>query len=474
MKAPFLAVLSLSFSFLATRADARQPNVIVLVADDLGAGELFTGGPDAVPTPHIDRLAAGGTRFTQGYVTAPNCSPSRAGMLTGRMGTRFGYEFNPTGAKNENPLFGLPPGETTLAEVLQEAGYATGLIGKWHLCGTAGFHPQRHGFDRFYGFLHEGHFFVPPPYDGVATMLRRKALPGGGSGRWQSEDRTLVLSDHMGHHEPPYDADNPILLDGQPVVEPEYLTDAIAREATGFIREHRERPFFLHVAFNAVHSPLQAKAADLERVAGIDDIHRRIFAAMLVSLDDAVGQITGALEELSLGGDTLVFFLSDNGGPTRELTSRNGIYRGEKSDMYEGGLRVPFVVRWPGVIADGAVDDRVVSSLDIFPTAVAAAGTPPPEGLDGVDLIAYLEPGAAEAPERTLFWRQGGRTALRAGGWKIVKNPRWGRRGEAWELYNVVDDPSESTDLAGSEPAKVEELAAEWERRNAAMAEPLF
>ncbi|CAN5159567.1 N-acetylgalactosamine-6-sulfatase [soil metagenome] len=453
---------------------ARQPNLVVLMADDLGVGELFTGAPDAVPTPHLDALAAGGTRFSQAYVTAPNCSPSRAGFLTGRAGTRFGYEFNPTGAKNEDPAFGLPQGETTLAEFLRAAGYATGLVGKWHLGGTADYHPQRHGFDTFFGFLHEGHYFVPPPYEGTTTMLRRTALPGGGKGRWQSADGRLVYSTHMGNNEPPYDANNPVIRDGQPVVEDAYLTAAIAREATTFLGQHREEPFFLFVAFNAVHSPLQATDELMDRVAGIADVHRRIFAAMLVGLDDAVGEILGELEALGLAEDTLVVFLSDNGGPTRELTSGNGIYRGEKSDVYEGGLRVPFVVRWPGHIPAGAVYDEPVWSVDVFATAAAAAGMEAPSPLDGVDLMPYLLGEDPGVPHAQLYWRQGGRTALREGDWKIVKNPGWGKVADAWELFNLADDPSESTDLAGSEPAKLEALASEWERWDGEMREALF
>ena len=210
---------------------AERPNVVILLADDLGYGELGCQGNPEIPTPHIDSIARNGVRFTEGYVTAPNCSPSRAGLLTGRIRTRFGHEFNPIGARNEDPDAGLPLEQKTLANVLHDAGYATAAIGKWHLGGTAACHPLRRGFDEFFGFLHEGHFFVPPPYRGVTTMLRRKALPDGREGRWASPDGRLVLSTHMGHDEPPYDADNPILRGGQPVAENAYLTDALAREA---------------------------------------------------------------------------------------------------------------------------------------------------------------------------------------------------------------------------------------------------
>ena len=176
-----------------------------------------------------------------------------------------------------------------MAELLHNQGYTTGLIGKWHLGGTADFHPHRHGFDEFFGFTHEGHYFVPPPWHGVTTMLRRRVLPGGVTGRWIGKN--LIYTDHMGHNEPAYDADNPILRGGQPVVETEYLTDAVTREAVDFIGRHQDKPFFLYLAYNAVHSPLQGAAKYMQRMHGIEDIHRRIFAAMLANLDDSVGAV---------------------------------------------------------------------------------------------------------------------------------------------------------------------------------------
>lgn len=233
---------------------ADRPNIVLLLADDLGYGELGCYGGKDIPTPHIDALAAGGVRCTDAYVTASYCAASRAGLFTGRYQTRFGFEFNPIGAKNEDSKIGLPPGEQTVADALRDAGYATGLLGKWHLGGTAKFHPQRRGFDEFYGFLHEGHYFVPPPWEGTTTWLRRKALPGGGRGRWTSKNGRIIWSTHMGYHEPDYDANNPILRNSQPIDECEHLTDAFTREAVGFIERHQVQPFFLCVSYNAVHS----------------------------------------------------------------------------------------------------------------------------------------------------------------------------------------------------------------------------
>jgi arylsulfatase B len=394
-------------------------------------------------------------------------------LLTGRVPTRFGYEFNPIGARNEDPQAGLPQEERTLAERLHAAGYTTGLFGKWHLGGAADYHPLRHGFDEFFGFLHEGHFFLPPPYRGVTTMLRRKTLPGGGQGRWGS--KRLIYTTHMGHDEPPYDANNPILRGGQPVVESEYLTDALTREAVDFIDRHSDRPFFLYLAYNAVHSPLQAADAYLDRFRHIEDIHRRIFAAMLANLDDGVGRVLDKLREEGLEDETLVFFLSDNGGPTRELTSSNLPLRGEKGQMYEGGLRVPFMVRWPDTLPAGTVYHRPVTSLDIFPTAAAAAGVGTPNQLDGVNLLPYLtgERFENEHPHPTLYWRQGHKTALRVGDWKLVRMPRGGG-GSPWELYNLADDISETRNLAGAQPDKLAELQGVWQEYDAQMAEPRF
>ncbi len=464
---------------LLPASDAAEPpvNFILVVADDLGYGELSCQDPETdVPTPRIDSIARSGVRFTNGYVTAPFCAASRAGLLTGRYQTRFGFEFNPIGARNEEPGVGLPAGEKTLADRLRdEAGYATALIGKWHLGGTAPFHPQRRGFDEFFGFLHEGHYFRPAPYEGMTTWLRRRKLPGGASGRWTSSDGRLVLTDHMGHREPDYDADNPILRNGQPVEERGNLTDAFSREAAAFIRRcGPDRPFFLYLAYNAVHSPLQADEAYLERFADTTaDIQRRIFAAMLAQLDEGVGRVLDAVGEAGVRERTLIVFLSDNGGATRELTSRNTPLRGEKGSLLEGGIRVPFLLQLPGRIPAGLVHEEPVTSLDLFPTALALAGVQPDKSTDGVDLMPRLAERAQPSPNRALYWRVGNRAALRQGNWKLVRSPARVEAG-TWELYDLASDPGESNDLATARPELVSRLVAAWERRNAEMVEPLF
>jgi arylsulfatase A-like enzyme len=453
-----------------------SPNVIVLFADDLGYGELSCQGNPEIPTPHIDSIAKNGVRFTAGYVAGPNCSPSRAGLLTGRIPTRFGYEFNPTGPLNEEPGFGLPAGEITIAEALHDGGYTTGLIGKWHQGGAAKFHPFRHGFDEFFGFTHEGHYFVPPPWDGVETLLRRKTLPGGSTekGYWYGEKK-LHFHNLLGN-EPDYDANNPIVRGGQPVEETEYLTDALTREAVDFIDRHDDKPFFLYLAYNAVHSPLQGADAYMEKFAHIEDLHRRIFAAMLANMDDSVGAVMEQLRKSGLEENTLVFFLSDNGGPTKELTSSNLPLRGSKGQMYEGAIRVPFMVQWKGKIPAGGVYEKPVSSFDIFATAAAnSAEVTAPKQVEGVDLIPYLTGENEGTPHETLFWRQGGRTALRHGDWKLVRMGGKFAPGKAkWELYDLSKDLSEENNLAADEPGRLAELVELWEKHNSEMSEPLF
>jgi arylsulfatase B len=461
----------------AAEIPARRPNLVLLIADDLGYGEPGCYGGD-LPTPHIDELARQGVRFTSGYVTAPFCAASRAGLMTGRYQTRFGFEFNPIGARNEEPHIGLPPGEKTLAEVLRDAGYATGLMGKWHLGGTARYHPQRRGFDEFFGFLHEGHTFAPLRRTDVTTWLRRKRLPDGSLGRWTSPAGRVIWSTHMGHHEPDYDANNPILRGSQPVEERDYLTTAFNREAVGFIERHQHQPFFLCLSYSAVHSPMQAIDADLSRFAHIEDIHRRIFAGMLASLDDSVGRILVTLRETGLEENTCVVFLSDNGGPTRELTSRNAPLRGEKGSLYEGGIRVPFAIRWPGVLPAGRVEDRPVVSLDVFATLLAAVDLPdgaaPKLPGDGVDLRSYLSGDEAETPPRTLFWRVGPKGALRQGPWKLVRDGSC-RSGEAaWELYDLSRDIGEQRNLAAEQPDRLQTLREHYTRLNGEMIDPLW
>jgi arylsulfatase B len=439
----------LASSLAALAPQPRRPNIVLIVADDLGYGELGCQGNPQIPTPHIDSIARNGVRFTNGYSSAPYCAPSRAGLMTGRYQTRFGHERNVVGEANLDPKIGLPLTETTIAALLKSAGYATGAFGKWHLGAAPQFHPQRRGFDEFFGFLHEGHFYLPPPYAGGTTRLRP--------------------------NEPRYDDRNPLLRGTAAVEERLYLTDAITREAIAFIDRHAARPFFLYAPYNAVHSPMQATTEAMRRFNGIGDEHRQVFAAMLAALDDGVGAILRRLRERSLETDTLVIFLSDNGGPTGELTSNNAPLRGFKGQLWEGGIRVPFLAQWKGRIPAGRVLDEPVISLDILPTALAAAEAAAPAApLDGVDLLGLLTVGR-RTPPRPLFWRYGNAVALRRDGWKLVRQPAGPRAPIGpFELFHLGDDISESRNRADSETAVARELRAEVDRLNGEMREPLW
>jgi arylsulfatase A-like enzyme len=420
----------------ARAADVRRPNVVILLADDLGYADVGFQGCSDVPTPHLDALARAGVSCPSGYVSGPYCSPTRAGLLTGRYQTRFGHEFNPPGGPN----VGLPLEETTLADRLRAAGYATGLVGKWHLGNAPPFRPQKRGFDEFFGFLGGAH-----PY-----------FPGQGA---------------------------PIFRGGEVVAEKEYLTDALAREAIAFIDRHKKGPFFLYLAFNAVHTPMQAPADRLPAFAAIGDRTRRTYAGMLAAMDDAVGRVRAKLQAEQLTNDTLVFFFSDNGGPTMRGTtingSRNTPLRGSKRTTLEGGVRVPFVVAWPGRLPEGTTYAAPVIQLDVLPTVLAAAGAavPAEAQLDGVNLLPYLEGKLAAAPHPVLYWRFGQQMAIRRGDWKLVRydpaadGEKAGGATPA-KLYNLARDVGEADDLAAREPARVKDLQAVWQKWNAEQARP--
>jgi arylsulfatase B len=322
--------------------------------------------------------------------------------------------------------------------------------------------------------MHEGHYFVAPPYKGVTTMLRRKSLPNGQTGRWQSKNEKLIYSDHMGYNEPDYDADNPLIRGGQPVEEKEYLTDALTREAVDFINRASDRPFFLYLPYNAVHSPLQGADRYMRKFDFIQDIHRRIFASMLANLDDSVGEVLAALEANELMENTIIVFLSDNGGPTRELTSSNLPLRGEKGQLYEGGIRVPFLMQWKGVIPAKREYHEPVISTDLLATFTALADAPLPKTkLDSVNLLPYILGDRKGSPHEYLYWRTGNKQALRLGDWKTVLEP--GRNGsEKWQLYNLKSDLSESSDLASVKPEILKSLTDKWNAVNGEMIAPIY
>lgn len=426
-------------------AQPRRPNIVVIVADDMGYGDIGVHGGKDIPTPAIDSIARNGVRFTDAYVSAPYCSPTRAGFLTGRYQQRFGHEFNiaPTAAEGA----GLPLTETTIASRLKAAGYRTAGFGKWHQGTAERFHPMARGFDEFFGFLQGGHSYLEP---GPAT-------------------------------------NNPLLDGRKPVDKMPYLTDALAARAVDFIERHRTQPFFLYLAFNAVHLPAQVTDEYLKRFAHLPEGSRRTYAAMLSAMDDGIGRTLKALRDSKLEENTLVVFFSDNGGPTivgGVNGSTNTPLRGSKRQVFEGGIRVPFMMQWPGRLPRGRVDSRPIIQLDVFPTGLAAADVPidPKWQLDGVNLLPFLTEKVTAPAHDVLYWRLGGMMAIRKGDWKLLKmddqaylaDPSVLSDLSGVELYNLKADIGETKNLASSEPDTVKELIAAWKQWNQGLAKPLW
>jgi arylsulfatase A-like enzyme len=425
----FVACVSISSSAFA---QSPPPNILIILADDLGYGDVsYNGCPDYV-TPNIDSLATNGVWCSSGYVTHPLCSPSRAGLITGRYQQRFGHENNPE-VDRTNPRLGLPIQELLLPQMLKRAGYVCGAIGKWHLGNAPNLRPTQRGFDEYFGILEGSHYFN-------ASVLRNDTF----------------------------------------LIEHDYLTDAFTREGVSFINRHATEPFFLYLAYNAPHSPYDIPQNYMHRVANITDPDRRIYAAMVTALDDGVGQVLQALQARNLLNKTLIFFLSDNGAPQATFT-RNYPLSGYKGYVWEGGIRVPFAVQWTGRLAGGIAYDQPVSALDIVPTVAAAAGVslPTDRVYDGLNVLPYL---AREQvpPQRTLFWRWFGLGptgpsrssatiyAVRRDSLKLVQ------QGGPLRLFNLSTDISESQNLAQIQPgdlASLDQLYGQW---NADMIAPLW
>ncbi|QDU29019.1 Arylsulfatase [Anatilimnocola aggregata] len=434
-----LLTLLISFS-LSISAAANKPNILVIVADDLGYSDIGVHGGKAVPTPNIDALAASGVRCTSGYVSSPYCSPSRAGFLTGRYQTRFGHEFNPH--VGEEAKLGLPLDQRTIADHLRAVGYATSLIGKWHQGFDHAHHPQSRGFDDYFGFLVGGHNF----------LLHKDAKPVFGSAH---------------SHDLIYRGREVQKLDG-------YTTDLFTDEALGFMDRQAEKPWFLYLAYNAVHTPLEIVDKHKSRIpADVTDPARRGYLSLLLGLDDAIGRITAHLEKTGRSKDTLVFFFSDNGGSGRKPyfaynTGVNSPLRGDKGQTLEGGIRVPFFVSWPGNVPAGKVYDHPVITLDVLPTALKLARAPSPADLDGVNLLPFLRSEAKGLPHDSLYWRFGPQKAVRRGQWKLVDwRDHDAKKNSGWQLFDLSSDIGEQRDQAEKEPELVAQLSRDWEQWNA-------
>jgi arylsulfatase A-like enzyme len=427
-----LAVVALTAFVSAAEPAARKPNVIIFLSDDVGWGEYGFQGSKDIPTPNIDSIATNGVRFTNGYVSGPYCSPTRAGLMTGRYQTRFGHEFNGGGGAGAKG-FGLPLSETTIADRLRKLGYATCAVGKWHLGGPPEFLPTKRGFDEFYGTVANTPYFKPPHF--VDSRV--------------SEQVTPVTDESF------------------------YTTDAYADRATEWIAKQKDKPYFLYLPFNAQHGPLQATKKYLDRFPNIADEKRRTFAAIMSAMDDAVGRVLQQVRDAGQEENTLIFFFSDNGGPTQQTSSNNGPLRGFKATTSEGGVRIPFCAQWKGKIPAGTVYEKPIIQLDILPTVIIAAGgmIDPAWKLDGVDLMPHLTGKADAKPHETLYWRFGEQWAIRKGDWKLVASridqnkPR---------LINLAADIAEANDLSDKEPEKLKELQAHYDAWNKEQAEPLW
>ena len=430
-----MRLLTLLLAPLAALA-ADRPNILIIFADDLGYGDIGVHGGKAVPTPNIDALANSGVRCTSGYVTCPYCSPSRAGMLTGRAQTRFGHEFNPHVGKEAE--LGLPLDQRTIANELHDVGYATSLIGKWHQGFDKPHHPNSRGFDEFFGFLVGGHNYAQHP----------DADPEFGSGH---------------SHNMIYRGDKLQKLDG-------FLTDIFTDEAISFMDRNKQKPWMLYLAYNAVHTPLEISPSIAARIpAGVTDNDRRGYLGLLLGLDDAIGRVTEYLRKSGADKNTLVLFVSDNGGSGRKpyLAYNTGVntpLRGDKGQTLEGGIRVPFFASWPGKLPAGKTYDHPVSTLDFLPTACALAGAKHVDSIEGVDLLPFLKGESQSAPHATLAWRFGPQKAIRQGDWKLTDERDFDTKTQSgWRLYDLSKDIGEKTDLSTQFPDKKAELIKLWE-----------
>lgn len=463
----------------------RQPNIILILTDDMGFNDISTynggAGDGSVMTPHIDALARDGVLFTNGYAANAVCAPSRASIMTGRYSTRFGFEFTPfpkIGAtifqwmQDEeqpvlpsffdkaaieslpaNPLFelGLPPSEITVAEILQEAGYYTAHIGKWHLGGGNGMRAEDQGFDDSLNM--SGMLYLPEEHPEVVNARRED----------DGVERMVWAS-----------AEYAAEFNGQGRFQPDgYLTDYYTREALQVIENNQHRPFFLYLAHWGIHNPLQATRADYDEFAHIEDHHLRVYSAMIRAVDRSVGQITGKLEALGLSENTLILLTSDNGGAGYiQLPDVNKPFRGWKLNHFEGGIHVPFMARWPARIAPGSTMDAPVHHTDLFQTIAAAAraDVPTDRKLDGVDLMPFFTGAVEGVPHETLYWREGHQQTVLHNGWKLI---RGGRQNKRW-LFNLTNDPTERLNLAEEAPDKVAELEALLAAHNAEQLAPMW
>ncbi|TWU59212.1 Arylsulfatase precursor [Rubripirellula tenax] len=429
MKHPVLLgrsfLIGLSVLVCSSLFASGPPNIVLLFADDAGYADFGFHGSREMRTPRLDALAEEGMLFEQAYVTAAVCGPSRAGLLTGRYQQRFGFEENNVpGYMSESCLpdneMGLPLDQTTVADHLKTLGYRTALIGKWHQGNAERFHPLHRGFDEFYGFR---------------GGARSYFAFGNGNPNHRPEDR---IERGIGDF----------------AESDKYLTDAFADETIAFIERNQSGPFFVMLSFNAVHNPMQAEAKDIEEFPNLAGTRRQL-AAMTLSMDRACGRVLDKLTELKLDENTIVIFTNDNGGPSDANASDNSPLSGTKATHLEGGIRVPFVMRWPGVTKPASKYEHSISMFDLLPTFYAAAGgnVGDLKKVDGVDLRPFVAAENKARPHQTLFWKKESRGAVRDGNWKLIRFPD-----RPAELYDVSKDVAETNNLAGAHPDRVKAM----------------
>ena len=462
----------------------KRPNIILIVADDLGFNDITAHGGGvangSVPTPHIDSLAHNGVDFLAGYSGNATCAPSRAAMMTGRYPTRFGFEFtptpkqfmkvisaNPTANGLPKPLYhaereadlipyedmGLPVNEVTLARALKTSGYRTLQLGKWHLGDSPQFRPYAHGFDESLSLMHGASMFLPENSPQVVNS--KQAFDPIDQFLWAAHPWGIRFND------------------GKPFQPPRYMTDYLTDEALKAIDANKQNPFFMYLAYNAPHTPLQATREDYDALPHIADHTTRVYAAMIRSLDRNIGRVLQHLKDQGLDDNTMIIFTSDNGGAHYiGVPEVNKPFRGWKATFYEGGIRVPFFMKWPKGLPKGKQYQQPISHLDIFTTALAAAKAAPPEGkvLDGVNLLPFAKGLNTQAPHEQLFFRTDTYLALRQGDWKlqVMERPKQD------VLYNLAADPGERNNLASKEPQRLADMKKRLATVNAQQVKPLW
>lgn len=412
---------------VAEKSKEKTPNIIIILLDDAGYADFGFMGSEDLDTPHIDSLAKAGVVFTDAHVSATVCAPSRAGIITGKYQQRFGFEANHTGDENSGDV-GLSDDVVTIADIFKQNNYKTIAIGKWHLGATESDHPNNRGFDEFYGFLAGGRSYFPLKNPSNVQMLQQN---------------------------------------GQRITFDGYLTDALGNRSVSFIEENKDQPFFMYLSYNAVHTPMEAKVEDLEKYK---DHPRKHLAAMTWSLDENVGKLRNKLKELGILENTLIFFLSDNGG-AHNNDSKHGPLKGWKGNKFEGGHRVPFVVSWPSKIKPNREFNGLTSALDIFTTSIAVAGIETNEDLvlDGVNLLPYLLEEKSGNPHAELYWRKLDESAARIGEFKLVKLNGFGST-----MYNLSEDLGETKDLSNTDSIKFNQLLNGYSKWESQLMDPLW